>query len=122
WNELSTNDAKDAIAFYADLFGWRFEPMDTNGGPEYRVIRHDAAAMGINGGLRELTTQERDAGVPPRWIPYFTVESAATAAAKAKASGGSVLNGPLAAGDGIIAMLEEPTGAVFGVYEGEVDA
>ena len=120
WNELGTTDVRRAAAFYSGLFGWRFEQVDTGGGPDYWTIGHDGAAMGRNGGMRELTARERAADVHPHWMPYFTVDSAAAAAGKARDTGGSVLHGPAPAG-GTVAVLEEPTGAVFAVFEGEVD-
>lgn len=121
WNELSTSGVERAKTFYSALFGWRFETLETGDGPPYWVIGHDGAAMGRNGGLRELSSEETGAGVPPNWMPYFTVESLQTTNEKAKASGASILYGPVPIGVGIIAVLKDPTGAVFAVFEGEVD-
>lgn len=121
WNELSTNDPGRAAEFYSGLFGWRFEQNEADGAPPYREIRHAPAAGGRNGGLRALSERETGAGVPPNWMPYFAVDSAASATERATAAGGSILHGPAAAGAGIIAILKEPTGAVFGVFEGRVD-
>lgn len=121
WNELSTSGAERAKTFYSALFGWRFELMEAGDGPPYWIIGHDGAAMGRNGGVRELSAEETQAGVPPNWMPYFTVDSVQDATEQAKASGGGILYGPVPAGAGIIAVLKDPTGAVFGVFEGDVD-
>jgi uncharacterized protein len=121
WNDLSTNDPERATEFYSSLFGWTFEQMDTGDGPGYWVIGNDTSAMGRNGGMREMSPEESGAGAPPNWMPYFTVESAASAAGTAKASGGSVLMGPARLGAGTVAVVADPTGAVFSVFEGEVD-
>jgi uncharacterized protein len=121
WNDLSTNDAEGAKAFYSELFGWDFEAVDTGGGPPYWTVRHAGAASGINGGMRELSPEETGAGVPPNWMPYFTVESVPETIERAKASGGEALFGPAAIGAGTIAVLKDPTSAVFSVFEGEVD-
>jgi predicted enzyme related to lactoylglutathione lyase len=118
-NELSTNDMDRAAAFYADLFGWRVEEIDTQGGPRYWSIRHEGAADGQNGGARLLAPEQE--GVPPYWMPYFTVPSADAAVATATDGGGSVLSGPLTIGTGSrIAALRDPQGAVFAVFEGWV--
>jgi uncharacterized protein len=94
WNELSTNATDRAMAFYSTLFGWRFERMSTDGGPAYWAIHHDAAAMGINGGLRELSDSEARSVAPAqRWMPYFTVGSAVSTADKARMTGGNILHG-----------------------------
>ena len=77
--------------------------------------------MGLNGGMRELSDSEVEAGASTKWMPYFTAESAASTTQKAMASGGSVLSGPSQLGAGVIAVLADPTGAVFGLFEGDVD-
>lgn len=120
WNELSTNDTAAAEEFYSALFGWRFDEIAT-GGPSYWTIGHDGAAAGRNGGMRELAPQQ--AGVPPHWMPYFAVTSADQAAERAQGAGGSLLYGPIdiPTTDNRIAVLHDPQGAVFAVFQGEVD-
>lgn len=120
WNELGTNDPDGAIEFYSALFGWTFERVDTGGGPRYWVIGHDAAAMGRNGGMRELSGDD-PSDESPQWVPYFTVDSAATAAETVEAMGGSVRFGPVQMGAGMVVAATDPAGAAFRVFDGEVD-
>lgn len=132
WNELSTSDPAGASEFYSALFGWRLEPADTEGGPPLWMINYDGAAGGINGGVRALSRAEIEHGGRPRWIPFFTVTSAGEAAEAARRAGGSVPWGPaVALGVGIevaevptgrIALVRDPEGASFAIFEGEVDA
>ena len=122
WNELATGDVANAQAFYEQVFGWSHEAMDTGGAPPYWVIRHDGAASGTNGGVRELAPEQAEAGVPPHWLPYFTVESADAAAAKAGELGGTTMFGPIELPTGSrIAVLADPQGAAFAVFQGDVD-
>jgi predicted enzyme related to lactoylglutathione lyase len=109
WNELATTDIERAGAFYRDLLGWDAE-ADATG---YATIR---LGDGINGGMRPL----RD-GEPPNWLLYFTVPSADDAVTHVRASGGEVLAGPVAVTVGRIAVVRDPQGAMFALYEGEVD-
>lgn len=119
-NELSTNDVARAAEFYSQLFGWQVTEMDTRGGPRYWAIRHDGAAEGRNGGMRELGPQQ--AGVPPYWMPYFTVADADATIASANASNGVVRTGPMKIPTGArFAVLGDPQGATFAIFEGEVD-
>jgi predicted enzyme related to lactoylglutathione lyase len=118
-NELSTNDFERAREFYSALFGWTIEEVDTQGGPRYWTIEHGGAAEGRNGGMRELAQEQT--GVPPHWMPYFTASSADEAIATTKGSGGAVHAGPIDIPAGTIAVLGDPQGAVFGIFEGEVD-
>jgi hypothetical protein len=109
WNELATPDVERAGAFYHELLGW-----DAEGDPTgYATIR---LGDGINGGMRPL----RD-GEPPNWLIYFTVPSADEAVERVRSSGGEVLAGPADATVGRIAVVRDPQGAVFAVYEGDVD-
>jgi uncharacterized protein len=119
WNELSTDDPAAAIEFYSALFGWRIDPIDTGGGPPYWTIAHDGAAEGRNGGMRELGREQE--GVPPHWMPYFTVRSADETIERAARGGGDALAGPIDIPTGRIAVLRDPQGAVLAIFEGEVD-
>ena len=118
-NELSTNDVPRATEFYEGLFGWSVEKLDTGDAPPYWSIRHEGAAGGLNGGMRELAPEQQ--GVPPHWMPYFTVASAEEAIATATVSGGSAVFGPLDIPAGRFAVLHDPQGAFFAIFEGEVD-
>ena len=109
WNELATPDVERAGSFYGELLGWNAE-ADATG---YATIRR---GDGINGGMRPLQDAE-----PPNWLIYFTVPSAAEAVAKVRESGGAVLTGPLDATVGRIAVVRDPQGAMFALYEGDVD-
>ena len=118
WNELGTTDTEAAQRFYGDLFGWDFETMEGPGG-SYTVIRHCGRS---NGGIRELSPRERDGGVPSNWLPYFVVESANAAVAKAGELGSTVLMGPIdVPNGGRIAALRDPQGAVFALLHGPLD-
>lgn len=121
WNELSTSDPERAAAFYSELFGWRFEEVDAAGGPAYWVIGHNGAAEGRNGGMRELAPEQVQARIPPHWMPYFTVDSVEDTGQKVTTARGTLLAGPMQIGVGRIAVMSDPQGAVFAVFEGEVD-
>jgi predicted enzyme related to lactoylglutathione lyase len=109
WNELASPDVERASAFYRDLLGWDVE-TDATG---YATIRNGER---LNGGIRPL----RD-GEPPNWLIYFTVASLDDAAAHVRASDGDVLVEPADATVGRIAVVRDPQGAMFALYEGDVD-
>jgi predicted enzyme related to lactoylglutathione lyase len=67
WNELATTDVERARAFFGELLDWQYG-TDERG---YVSIKN---AGRLNGGMREQTEHER--GMPPNWLPYFTVEEA----------------------------------------------
>jgi hypothetical protein len=112
WNELATTDVERAKQFFGELLGWEYENNDSG----YVSIKN---AGSLNGGMREQTEQER--GLPPSWLPYFTVEDAHEAARKAEQVGGRTLLPTASLPLGRFAVIADPQGAAFAVFEGETD-
>lgn len=115
WLELATTDQAAAKEFYSALFGWT--PEDSPIGPDavytiFKLQGRDAAACYT---LRE---DQKAMGVPPNWLVYIAVKSTDDAAARAKELGGTILAGPFDAGQfGRMAIIQDPTGAVFAVWQ-----
>jgi predicted enzyme related to lactoylglutathione lyase len=116
WNDLGTRDAEAAERFYSELFGWVFQKVP---GPyDYWTISNDGRS---NGGMRIQTDDEVADGTPPNWMPYFAVESADRAGTHAGELGGRVIVPTSEVPTGKFAVIMDPQGAVFAVFEGEVD-
>jgi uncharacterized protein len=116
WNELQTRDPEAASSFYGDLFGWKTKAIEEDGDTAYITIENRGW---MNGGLMPMSEAHGDA--PSYWLPYFTVESCDGAVEKVKVLGGTVHAGPMEPGEGRIAVMSDPQGAVFAVFEGETD-
>jgi predicted enzyme related to lactoylglutathione lyase len=112
-NELATNEIEEARAFYEALFGWTTEQVET--GPGGPVI----VSVNNRGSLNATLSEERVA--PPHWRPYFTVDSVAMSMSRARDLGADALLDLTPIGDGSIGIVRDPQGAVFGLFEGEVD-
>jgi hypothetical protein len=111
-NELATSDLDAARAFYERLFGWTTALADTGpGGPTLVSVLNE-------GSLNAYMSEEPGA---PHWRAYFTVESTTTTIAQLEALGGSVLAGPFPIPDGSIAVVSDPQGAEFALFQGETD-
>jgi predicted enzyme related to lactoylglutathione lyase len=115
WTDLTTTDQEAAKAFYGGLFGWEAEDMPVGDGAFYSMQRlrgKDVAA------ISPQPPMQRDAGVPPTWNSYVSVESADAAAERAKELGATV-HAPafdvLEAGR--MAVIQDPQGAFFFVWE-----
>ncbi|MDQ4099779.1 MAG: VOC family protein [Chloroflexota bacterium] len=116
WNELATRDVQAARSFYEGLFGWQTEPIEENGHVVYVTIKNGER---INGGMMPMTPKHGDA--PPHWLPYFTTTSCDEAVSRLNELGGTMLAGPIEMGAGRIAVVRDPQGAAFALFEGEVD-
>jgi predicted enzyme related to lactoylglutathione lyase len=113
-NELATTDMDAALSFYERLFGWTSEMVDT--GPEEPPM-----GLAYNDGTLNASFGAVEDGAPPHWRPYFTVESVEAALRRVRELGGSELLGPLEIFDGTTALVRDPQGALFALFEGEVD-
>jgi predicted enzyme related to lactoylglutathione lyase len=113
WVDTSQPDPQAAVDFYRGLFGWEFEdvmPGDVPG--EYHMGRIRGGDVAAIGSIPD--------GAPPMamWNTYVAVASADETAEKAKAAGGSVVTEPFDVMDaGRMAVLADPEGAVFCVWE-----
>lgn len=112
WADLSTPDQDAAGEFYGGLFGWAVkegEDPEATGG--YREAWLDGRAVG---GVMSLMQE----GQPTAWMPYIASDDVDATAARAREAGGSVLAGPMSVLDfGRMAVLADPAGAVFGVWQ-----
>jgi hypothetical protein len=108
WAELTTPDPAAAQAFYAKLFGWRFDTMDMGQGPYHVIKVGDDAIGGI------MATPPDAKGMPATWGSYVTVADCDATAAQCRALGGKVCLGPMDIPTvGRFAMLQDPQGATI---------
>ncbi len=115
WFELSTSDQTAAKQFYSALFGWQAE--DSSMGPDmtytmFRLKGRDVA------GAYTMKPEDRQLGIPPNWLIYVAVASADAAIASALEHGGSAMSPAIDIPNvGRMAVLQDPVGAVFAVFE-----
>jgi uncharacterized protein len=113
WNELGTNDLGGSRDFYAALFGWTIAQSP---GAEEVYLRIDNEGR-HNGGMREATPP----GAPTHWAVYFGVEDLDAALARVAALGGTVHAGPIDIQMARIAVVGDPQGATFLLYDGALE-
>lgn len=118
WNELATNDLGAGRSFYGGLFGWEYQEMDGDDGFVYTIVRVGERS---NGGMRPLSPEEERAGIPPYWVPYFAVESLEATFGRGSELGGEKAFGPIEFPAGRIGALRDPQGAIFAIWEGELE-
>jgi predicted enzyme related to lactoylglutathione lyase len=113
WVDTSQPDPQAALPFYRGLFGWDFENVMPEGSEEKyfsgRLRGSDVAAVGS---IPE--------GAPPlaMWNTYIWVDSADETAVKARDAGGTVVMEPFdVMGAGRMAVLLDPEGAAFCIWQ-----
>lgn len=111
WADLGTDDAAGAKSFYGELFGWQLEDTPVPDAPPYTM-----ASLG--GKAVCALYQRRQQHGPPAWLSYVTVEDADATAMRAGELGATVISEPFDVMQaGRMAVLADPTGAVFGLWE-----
>jgi predicted enzyme related to lactoylglutathione lyase len=113
WFELATTDQAGGKKFYTDLFGWTADDSPMGPGQFYTMFRKEGKDIG---GGYSITEQMK--GVPPHWGVHFACTSADESAKKAAELGGTVKMAPFDVMEhGRMAVVEDPTGAVFMLWE-----
>jgi uncharacterized protein len=106
WHELLAANVQRAFDFYRELLGWQ---PDSAAGAVATYQLFAVSGQTIGG----ITVK------PPRapaafWFYYFYVADVDAAAARVKAGGGQIVQGPVEAAGGIrIACCVDPQGAIF---------
>lgn len=119
WFELSTRDQAGAKAFYSGLFGWTAtdSPM---GPPDMPNNLYTQFFLGdaLVGATYTMMPDQQQMGIPSNWLAYVQVANADQIAAAATAAGGTVMMAPFDVMTyGRMAVLQDPTGAVFAVWQ-----
>lgn len=105
--ELHTGDLPGAVAFYAQLFGWRPERIQAGQGS------YLALGMGgrLGGGVVECEARQ------PLWLPYVKVRDVVTSTDRARALGGEVLLGPREGREGWRSVVSTPDGGEVAFWQ-----
>jgi uncharacterized protein len=116
WVELATTDQAAAKKFYTQLFDWRINDVPIGPDSYYTMLQIEGKDVAA---LHQQSKEEQSQRVPPHWMTYVAVASADESVSKASSLGGKVI---LAAFDvfdaGRMAVLQDPTGAIFSVWQG----
>lgn len=114
WVELASPDPEASKAFYSELFGWsHFTVADDRLGDYGMFTLGDEQGQKVAGlvALADDTAQ-------PAWTCQFTVEDIPSTLSAARAAGGKVyMDGMDVAHLGRMALLSDPEGAGFGVWQ-----
>ncbi len=115
WFELATSDQTAAKKFYGSLFGWSFNDFPMGPDATYTMFQLNRQDVGAAYTLR---SEQRSQGVPPHWMLYIAVDNADTTGMHAAEIGGKLYGPAFDVMDvGRMAVIADPTGAVFAVWQ-----
>jgi hypothetical protein len=115
WTDLNTTDQEAGKAFYAGLFGWTYDDQPVGEGVYYSMAKLDDKYVGA---VSLQPKQQRDAGAPPAWNSYITVQDADQTLARAKELGATVHAEAFDVMDaGRMGVVQDPQGAYFLVWQ-----
>ncbi len=104
WDELLTDDAESAAAFYAALTGCSIEAVDLGPMGTYRML--------VSDGRRLAGVMKHPEKVHPHWLPYVAVSGVDVQTSRAVELGASLYFPPRdVPGAGRTSGIDDPTGA-----------
>jgi len=107
WVDLGTADPAAAADFYAALFGWEIRLGPPAAGGYRMALLRDCVVAGI-----------RPQQGPAAWTTYLASRDAGVTCNEVVAAGGRVVAPPVSLlSEGALALVQDPTGVPFGVWE-----
>lgn len=111
WADLWTSDVEGARRFYGSLFGWEPTDPDPAFGGYFNFTRAGAPIAGAMGDMGDQKASDT-------WKMYLATPHAAATVERAAAAGATVVFPAMAVADlGVQAVMTDPAGAAFGVWE-----
>jgi predicted enzyme related to lactoylglutathione lyase len=104
WHELNSQEPEKSLAFYAELFGWKFDSQNPTC---VKIMLHDVAIGGV--------VKAPLSSVPTFWLPYVAVDDVEASTERATLAGCTALGGPMNVDPGWLTVLRDPLGALFAV-------
>jgi predicted enzyme related to lactoylglutathione lyase len=113
WTDLTVENAEQLRDFYAAVTGWQPGTVDMGGYDDFNM-QAPASGTPVAGICH---ARGSNAGLPPQWLIYITVEDVDASAARSAELGGEVLAGPSNMGAyGRHCVIRDPAGAVAALF------
>jgi predicted enzyme related to lactoylglutathione lyase len=108
--ELNTDDIERARAFYREVLGWDFQNVPVAGQKYVQIATPRPPGGGI-----QLKPHDK---MPSHWMPYVSVDDVRAAVRRARSAGAKIVaDVSEVPGYGALAIITDPTGATFGVWQ-----
>lgn len=114
WQDLTVNNAEDVRDFYAEVVGWKPNPVNMGDYDDFSMAPEgaDQPSAGI------CHAKGDNKNLPPQWLIYIYVENLNTSMTAVEAKGGKLLTEVKSyGGSSKYVIIEDPAGAVCALYE-----
>jgi uncharacterized protein len=113
WTDLTIPQAEEIRDFYAQVVGWTFTPVSMG---NYADFQMNAPATGESvAGI--CHARGVNAGLPPQWLVYISVEDIDKCVERCSELGGTILVAPRPMGTfGTFCVIKDPAGAVAALF------
>lgn len=113
WFDLTVDNADSVRDFYADVVGWKPEPVDMGEYSDYNMTTADGTpSAGV------CHARGTNADLPAQWLLYVNIPDLDASLAKVKSGGGEILAGPKGTeAQGRYAIIRDPAGACMALYQ-----
>ena len=112
WQDLTVADADGDRDFYEAVAGWTPEPLSMGAYSDFVMNAADGTPVaGI------CHARAGNAGLPPVWLIYITVDDLDHSLEECERLGGSLLGAPRSYGGGRYCVIKDPAGALCALYQ-----
>lgn len=113
WFDLTVKNAPKLRDFYRKVVGWKASPVDMDGYDDFCMNRpaDGETVAGI------CHARGENAALPSQWLLYITVANLDASLKQCRATGGKVVEKPRLLGNGRMAVIRDPAGAVAALFE-----
>ena len=115
WVDLTVDNAPEVRDFYRAVIGWEYREVAMDEGyADYSMTTMEG--QDVTGICHARGPNE---GLPAQWLVYFTVADLDLAISEVRARGGALLRAPFEMDAGRYAVIRDPAGAIWAVFQGK---
>jgi len=121
WRDLTVPHAEGVRDFYRDVVGWEAVdhpmPAPEGGEPYADYVMQTPPGPGAGDAVTGIChARGSNTGVPAQWLIYVRVADLDVSVERAVKGGGELVQGPRDMGNGRLAVVRDPAGAVIGLW------
>jgi predicted enzyme related to lactoylglutathione lyase len=111
WQDLTVDEAERVRDFYHAVVGWKPEALPMGSYSDFVMSADGVPVAGI------CHARGANAGLPPVWLVYITVEDLDHSLEECQRLGGTLVSAPRSYGGGRYCVIKDPAGAFCALYQ-----